>query len=221
MDNSHDPIHFEHLHGHYQNYYNSRHDLPGRLNAAAHVKLEFDLFEYGIYKRRFVEGDDPENPPDDWTTGHPTFFPNTLIVGAGDGFGYQIRIPVDDTNTLHLYYSGRPRKDDELPQEIVPVRRSEVHYNKFGLVEEPGIVPQDEMTWIGQGPISNRTAEHLATSDKGIILYHKLILDNIEKVERGEDPMGIVRDPAKNEPWIEVKREKVAWGAFNFQGSRA
>ncbi len=220
MDNSHDPIHFEHLHGHYQNYYNQKHGLPRALNPARHLKLEFDLFEYGIYKRRFVEGDDWENPPDDWTTGHPTFFPNTLVVGAGERFGYQIRIPVDDTNTLHLYYSGRPRKPEEEPQEIVPVRRTEVHYDKWGRVEEPGIVPQDEMTWIGQGPISDRTAEHLATSDKGIILYHKLILENIEKVERGEDPMGIIRDPAKNEPWVEVKRERAAWGAFGFQSTR-
>ena len=32
--------------------------------------------------------------------------------------------------------------------------------------------------------------------------------------------MGIIRDPAKNEPWVEVKRERAAWGAFGFQSTR-
>ena len=54
------------------------------------------------------------------------------------------------------------------------------------------------MAWIGQGPLSDRTREHLATSDKGVILFHNLILENVAKVERGEDPMGVIRDPAKN-----------------------
>jgi 5,5'-dehydrodivanillate O-demethylase len=89
-----------------------------------------------------------------------------------------------------------------------------VHYDKWGRVDEPGIVPQDEMTWIGQGAISDRTVEHLATSDKGVILYHNTLLENVAKVERGEEPMAVIRDPAKNEPWVEVKREKVGYQAF-------
>ena len=70
------------------------------------------------------------------------------------------------------------------------------------------VIPQDEMAWIGQGPISDRTQEHLVTSDKGVILYHNLILENIAKVERGEDPMGVIRDAARNTPYIELKRER-------------
>ena len=214
MDNSLDPIHFEHLHGHYQNYYNQKHGLGRAMNPAPHRKIEFDVFEYGIYKRRLTESDDEANPPDDWTTGHPIFFPNTLVQGTGDSFAYQIRVPVDDTHTMHAFYSGRPFKEGESAQEVVPVSRSEVHYDKWGRVEEPGIVPQDEMTWIGQGAISDRTVEHLATSDKGVILYHNILLENVAKVERGEEPMAVIHDPAKNEPWVEVKREKVGYQAF-------
>jgi hypothetical protein len=36
----------------------------------------------------------------------------------------------------------------------------------------------------------------------------------MEKVERGEDPMGVVRDPAKNEPFIRIAREKVALKSY-------
>jgi 5,5'-dehydrodivanillate O-demethylase oxygenase subunit len=75
-------------------------------------------------------------------------------------------------------------------------------------VDAPGIIYQDEMAWIGQGPISDRENEHLVSSDRGVILYHNLIWENIEKVQRGEDPMGVIRDPAKNEPMITFKRER-------------
>ena len=88
-------------------------------------------------------------------------------------------------------------------------------YNALGLVDAPGIIWQDEMAWIGQGPISDRTQEHLATSDKGVILYHNMLLENIAKMERGEDPMGVIRDPAKNEPFVEVKRERSGYEAFH------
>ena len=46
------------------------------------------------------------------------------------------------------------------------------------------------------------------TSDKGVIMYHNLLLDQIAKVERGEEPMAVVRDPAKNTPMIEIRRER-------------
>jgi len=164
------------------------------------------VFEYGVYKRRLIEGD-PEDA-DDWTTGHPIIFPYILCNGVGDSFTYQMRIPIDDTHTLHALYAARPRKEGEALQDIVPARRTQVEYDSRGLVDAPQIVMQDEMAWIGQGPVSERTIEHLVTSDKGVILYHNLIWENIDKVERGEDPMAIVRDPAKNEPYIGFKRER-------------
>ena len=70
------------------------------------------------------------------------------------------------------------------------------------------------MAWVAQGPISDRTLEHLATSDKGVILYHNMLLKEIEKVERGEDPMAVVRDPSVNEPYIAIKHEEAGYGAF-------
>jgi len=33
-----------------------------------------------------------------------------------------------------------------------------------------------------------------------------MILDNIERVERGEDPIGTVREPDINEPFIPIRR---------------
>ena len=40
--------------------------------------------------------------------------------------------------------------------------------------------------WVTQGPIAKRDKERLGLSDTGIILYRKLLMDNIDKVQRGE-----------------------------------
>ena len=47
-----------------------------------------------------------------------------------------------------------------------------------------------------------------------MILYHKLLLENAKKAEDGQDPMGVIRDPAENDPWIEIPREDHALEAF-------
>ena len=47
MDNSFDPAHFEHLHGVYGNYMMKKLGKSAMLNPARHLKIEFDLFEYG------------------------------------------------------------------------------------------------------------------------------------------------------------------------------
>jgi hypothetical protein len=36
----------------------------------------------------------------------------------------------------------------------------------------------------------------------------------MKKVEDGEDPMGTIRDPKKNEPMIVIPREHVGYEAF-------
>src|SRR6266545_1083424 len=208
MDNSMDPTHFEHLHGHYGNYYNRKHGKPEGMLTPPHLKVDFDVFEYGIYKRRLTEGQSEDC--DDWQVGHPILFPNTLVVvGGAWGGSYQIRTPIDDSHTLHFLYQFRYMEEGGEKKPFA-VRHEQVRYDDFGLAVGDAVIPQDEMAWIGQGPISDRTREHLVTSDKGVILYHNLILENIEKVERGEDPMGLVRDSDVNEPYIHIKHENVA-----------
>ena len=92
-------------------------------------------------------------------------------------------------------------------------------YDDWGRVDAPVVLRQDEMAWIGQGPLSDRTQEHLVTSDKGIMLYHNLLLSNMETVERGDDPMGVVRDSAKNFPMIDVRHEGTARAPFALAGA--
>jgi 5,5'-dehydrodivanillate O-demethylase len=211
MDNSFDPIHYEHLHGVYGNYVAKKEGRPPRMRVARHLKIDFDVFEFGVYKRRLIEGE-PEDC-DDWTRGHPVLFPNTLLVGDATAARYQIRVPADDTHTIHYNYNVWPKMDGEDRWQGVPVEHSTI-YEESGDVIANTVFKQDALGWVGQGPISDRTTEHLVTSDRGIVLYHNLLLANIETALRGDDPMGVVRDRSRNEPYIAIKWEDRAKEAF-------
>jgi 5,5'-dehydrodivanillate O-demethylase len=60
------------------------------------------------------------------------------------------------------------------------------------------IPAQDSMAWETQGSRTDRTQEHLGVGDEGIIELRKLLREQIERVQRGLDPIGIIRDPERN-----------------------
>ena len=57
---------------------------------------------------------------------------------------------------------------------------------------------QDIAAWYTRGAIADRTRKNLGRSDKGIILFRRQLEENLKRVERGEDPMNVFRDPAQN-----------------------
>jgi 5,5'-dehydrodivanillate O-demethylase len=213
MDNAADPVHFEYLHAAYGNYLLKKLGRPPGMTPARHTKIAFDVFRYGIMKRRLLEGA-PEDS-DEWRVGHPLLFPNILSVGNEGNAMLQMRTPVDDTTTMQFAYRTTAR-DPSVAALPITVKYSN-HFDGSEAFIADTIPKQDMLGWVGQGPISDRTREHLTASDKGIILYRKLLVENLERVERGEDPMGIIRDPADNEPMVELQREHNGDGMSSFQ----
>jgi 5,5'-dehydrodivanillate O-demethylase len=57
---------------------------------------------------------------------------------------------------------------------------------------------QDVMAWVTQGPIAKRELEKLGTTDRGVILFRKMLEREIDRVGAGQDPMGVIREPAQN-----------------------
>jgi len=58
---------------------------------------------------------------------------------------------------------------------------------------------QDYMCWITQGDIAKRHIEKLGESDRGIILFRKMLLEQVYLVGAGQEPTSnIFRDPAEN-----------------------
>ena len=214
MENSVDPLHLEWLHG------NRLHETTARAGAGddgaarrpdhyrkRHVRIGFDCFPYGIVKRRVLEGGSEDD--DDWKVGHPLVFPLMLRVGADVQHRFQIRVPVDDTHTLHFWYSCyRPAPGSVAvePQERVPVYDVPWRDGDGNFIVD-FIDGQDIMAWVTQGPIADRTREHLVSADRGIALYRRMLLDQIARVEGGADPLGVIRDPEENRI-IELPQER-------------
>ncbi len=155
--------------------------------------LDFDFYtnEIGIVKRRtYVNGTVEE---------HPLIFPNILRQGRHA----EIRVPVDDSHTAHIFLMFDPTEDgslaeegEHLPVQYEPPYKSPPQaLHPFTRFRWDSVNAQDHMAWETQGPIADRTAEHLGASDRGIVLLRRLLREQIERVQRGEDPWGVIRDP--------------------------
>jgi 5,5'-dehydrodivanillate O-demethylase len=208
MENSVDPYHTEWLHGHHLS---DVHRREGREEAShylrPHVKVGFDVFPFGIVKRRVLEGGSEAD--DDWKEGHPLLFPNTLRVGEHGRARLQIRVPIDDTHTWHLWYSCYSFDGVETPrQERIPLY-DVVWRDERGEFVVDFVDGGDIMAWVTQGPIADRTREMLGSSDRGIALYRRLLLEQVERVRQGEDPLGVLRD---DPGVIDLPQEKNKYG---------
>jgi 5,5'-dehydrodivanillate O-demethylase len=193
MENSVDPSHLFWLHGD-----------TGHL--VAHMpeyreSHEFITFDHGIMKKRTTPGKKPGDPP--LVDEHPLVFPTILrhvarYKGGGYRHNLQIRVPVDDTHTqvfrVNFVPSSTERSpaDQEPPFEYSLLKSGDRQYN-MNIVSA-----QDSMAWETQGPITDRTKEHLGVADEGVIALRKLLKEQIEVVQKGGDPLGLVRDPEKN-----------------------
>ena len=96
-------------------------------------------------------------------------------------------VPVDDENTIgfHVELIDPTKKIFQPPH--APIPRG---------YEETQRAPDDWEAQCSQRPIARHALEHLATSDRGVVLFRRHLSEAIDAMERGEDPPGIARDPA-------------------------
>ena len=100
-------------------------------------------------------------------------------------------LPIDDTHT-RMY--SLLRVPVEYGSPIFPPRAR--HAGKLWAElseEEHRRMPGDAEAMVSQGPLAARSREHLASSDRGVILIRQRIREALDAVERGEDPAGVTR----------------------------
>ena len=204
MENSVDPSHLYWLHG------DSAH-LMGHVPDYGETH-DFIRFEYGIWKRRTTPGKKPGARAE--IDEHPLLFPCTLrhVAKYKGSFRHnlQIRVPVDDTHTRVFRVSFVPSETERSPAEVDPP----FHYSHLkgadGCFDLSTVAAQDAMAWETQGPLADRSLENLGVGDKGVIFLRKLLKEQIDIVKNGGEPMGVVRDAAKNEMiQLDVVNERI------------
>jgi phthalate 4,5-dioxygenase oxygenase subunit len=146
--------------------------------------------------------------------------PNLCAIGGGTGSdGYQMdwHVPIDDTH--HWKYTMAFRRSGPLADREMRDRRAAIgkDYRRFRTaanryMQDRGEISRgDSYTGLGtnfldhdgwavetQGPIQNRTREHIATTDKAIVAARKLLLKGIKDVQEGRDPLHVIRSASTN-----------------------
>ena len=202
MEGFYDPVHIEWLHDRWSYRLHGR-EVPTR--RPRHTAFRWLDFEYGVVFQRKLEGSD-----NGWRI-ERCVFPN--VDGAG-GQGWYLTwvVPVDDARTIMVYrltitswktpygqvmIPPKPRVE----QERVPAYRKHASLEpEAGPTKDFGshLVSQDYASWLGPGPLLDRTREHLGETDRGIIMFREKLLEQARIVAEGGDPQGVIRDPQKN-----------------------
>ena len=195
MENAVDPHHVEWLHGRYFEFM-GRHegfDAPASFGKK-HIKVGFDVVRVGHHQaprargrhrgERRLEGRPPARVP---------------VQHAGRRRGHRPDAdPGADRphhHAVHALHGARaggrrvPRPAAECPDYRIPV------FDEDGRHVTDYVEGQDIMAWVTQGPITDRTTEHLGRSDIGVTMLRRMFKEQMDAVAGGEDPLGTIREP--------------------------
>lgn len=197
MENSMDSTHTYFLHGvmlrktmpeKWQETYNEILDYYNRPIE----KYEFIPFEYGFRRRRKYSGKNSNEE-----SGYPLIFPNISVIPM---YTYEVvwRVPIDDFHTKAVHMEFLPSIDgkeyDQTPENTPVEVNPPVLKDKNGEYLMNSFPSTDLMAFETQGAIFDRTKEHLASSDRGVAMFRKLLKEEINIVASGKDPISVIRD---------------------------
>jgi 5,5'-dehydrodivanillate O-demethylase len=204
IENGVDSSHVPYLHSRFSNYALERlgrSDLRRAGPDPRRMRGWEEIYKYGVVRLHMKENRSP-------AAGNALLFP---YIDRQLDDSLQIRVPMDDTHTLHIWYytfgvEGRAELGirEQPPQDPQRIPIFEV---PMPALDEEGMMPwdlldnnsgQDLVMWHSQGEIADRTKEHLGRGDAGVILYRKLLEEQIKIVEEGGEPMNTFRDPEAN-----------------------
>lgn len=178
-------------------------------------KIEVELTDFGvrIYTVRALEDDKVYLRASYFIMPNLSAFPGQT---APEGYTVGWHVPIDDTH--HWKFVFAFNRERPVQKEVIQRNRSEMTPD-YHLVRHPGnrylqdreamksqtysglgysFQAQDACVTQGAGPIQDRSAEHLVSSDQAIVAARKLLLKGIKDVQEGRDAPHVVRDPKLN-----------------------
>jgi 5,5'-dehydrodivanillate O-demethylase len=190
MENSADPSHLQILH---QTLIAGNRTISNTTRGLTDDVEKFEFYEFpnGIMKKRVYKNGLVDE--------HPLIFPNILRQSNAT----QIRVPMDDSHTKIFFVRFDPTEDGSIVEEqedppveyVKPYKNPPDAIHPFTRFRMDEVQAQDHMAWETQGPLADRSRERLATADRGIVMLREMMRREIDKVQRGLDPLGVIRDP--------------------------
>lgn len=191
-ENTADFVHTLFLHGHMSKRRGLSDDVSFYMRPFS--RYGFQPFPWGIIKTWEFEG---EKAGRGW--GNMLLFPN-MLRQTDTLSTLHWRVPIDDYSTtiFHVGFQASPDgRRVEQPEEP-PVDYEKPWVEENGEYHLRNFSSQDGMAWETQGRLYDRSKEHLGQSDRGILMFRKMLRDQIRIVEKGGDPMALVWDAKDN-----------------------
>jgi 5,5'-dehydrodivanillate O-demethylase len=113
------------------------------------------------------------------------------------------RVPVDDVTT-RIFWLGI--NFAEVPSDTPVVLRQPDRNHKDGSYKMDTFMSQDAMAVETQGVIFDRSRERLGASDRGIVMFRKMLKEQIENVSRGSRPIANLYSSTENSEQIDLRR---------------
>ena len=189
-DNSMDPVHTSFLHALSSGY----HFTPA---FGALAELEWHETAYGmIYVATRRVGDFVWVRICDFMAPNVHQFTRELEEAAGERIAYRpvvIRwaVPLDDTQTMNFELAQVDPAWGLTPAQIAQPGFGQSAERPYA---ERQRHPGDYDAQSSQRPIAVHDLEHLASTDRGVIMLRRIVRDGIRAVEAGEDPRGATRE---------------------------
>ena len=131
-----------------------------------------------------------------------------------EGYGINWHVPIDDNTHWKFLFRFSRKKPLEAymkadspkgPDYLVPRNRENRHLQDREEMKTKTFAgfgtdfsEHDTAVVESMGPIVDRSHEHLGSTDKAIITYRQMLLEAVRDVQRGSDPLHVVRDPEQN-----------------------
>jgi len=117
-------------------------------------------------------------------------------VGDPPSHDMRFRVPTDDEKTTTFWLNAYPSIKDQgrLKTEGLKKRERGVYDRvEDGWWDLPSH-HQDTAAQESQGLITDRSAETLGWTDRGIAIFRKMLHEGMDKVAAGKDPLGVLRE---------------------------